>query len=1123
MAGTTANELFKMVIPSPPRELTGAALTKDIPKDLDQHGSVFADQYLSHLCPKDFNDLQRRQFFCILDLRRLKHAANEIFSKKDWKLNIMNFAKEFEKSRSLIMLRYGLYEFKNVRPSADVLRKWRAAHGLHDEEPADRPKPAKASNKRKADDELDHTAAAATELGGNKRRATDRDADAERAPSYSNKRKPSINHDQSSTKTLTPSITKSVFEKIASKPATFTAPSTSTKPVASSTDNNLARSILDKNKLGGASGNIFGYLSDASSAKNSGVDADGESETESEAEEDAREAGKGAAAASSKAATNPFASKTSSMSGFDTGASSTASEVRETTPGRSLFDRVTKGSDGQPVRVNDKEEEAVAPEVAPVPQATTNGGVKGTLPANKTWTPDTPLKFAAQPTQSSSLFGAASTPSGSLFGSKPAQPASNLFGAAKPAKTTDEKPQGAGDADQSGGESDKENASRPVTKSLAAPFESTRSSATPQPPTGSLFKSPAPEPPKNEAPGAAEAQKPAEAAPQVNLFGNKPTSANMFAAQAQSGPTPAASFQSSTLFGTKSSEPSAPTETPKTASLFGTTSTPPGQTGTDSSKPLFGNAGAAPTEPAKTGSLFGNGAKPASGNLFGTSSGAGNLFGSQAQPSQPTPTFSFGASTTSSAAPAPIGSQTPKASKPDKSAMGNALFGSPMKQDGPSPGKRGFGDAMQEDQPSPVKKPFGAGASSSLFGSTPAAASANGSGTALFNFGATPAASNGSASSLFGGNSAPATGGLNFNFTPGGGSASAPSSFTFGAGAADSTPAAPSAGGMFNFGATPSQPATGGSFTFASANPFAFSGTPGGTTTTPSGRQIKRPNFAASKARARMGSPAPPGAGFGGAQPNAAAAPAPSFSFSAASPQPQGGQQNLFGSNANGSSGSLFSGLQAPPGGTSTTGTSIFPFNFGGASSLATTPATGTPEPTADADGVGSTTSTTAPAAAAAASKPTPSAATDGDAEAPQEQINLVEGGPGEEDETVVHDVRAKIMKFETPESGEGDGEEKKAKSPWSTKGVGPLRLLKHKTTGAVRVLLRREPTGQVALNRAVLPGFTYKAEEKYVKLTTSNDAGTGLETWMVQVKTKDLAKELAEALEKYKSANDKS
>jgi len=134
-----------------------------------------------------------------------------------------------------------------------------------------------------------------------------------------------------------------------------------------------------------------------------------------------------------------------------------------------------------------------------------------------------------------------------------------------------------------------------------------------------------------------------------------------------------------------------------------------------------------------------------------------------------------------------------------------------------------------------------------------------------------------------------------------------------------------------------------------------------------------------------------------------------------------------------------------------------------------------------------------------------------------------VEGGPGEEDETVVHDVRAKIMKFEPPGKGESeDGEEKKAKSPWSTKGVGPLRLLKHKTTGAVRVLLRREPTGQVALNRVVLPDFKYKAEEKYVKLTTSNDAGSGLETWMVQVKTKDLAKALAEALEKHKSANKK-
>lgn len=194
------------------------------------------------------------------------------------------------------------------------------------------------------------------------------------------------------------------------------------------------------------------------------------------------------------------------------------------------------------------------------------------------------------------------------------------------------------------------------------------------------------------------------------------------------------------------------------------------------------------------------------------------------------------------------------------------------------------------------------------------------------------------------------------------------------------------------------------------------------------------------------------------------------------------------------------------------------PFNtLGGASSLATTPATGTPEPGTDAEAAGS-----------GATKPNGTTGgddsgktEDGDEGEPaQEQINLVEGGPGEEDETTVHDVRAKVLKYEPAEKGSEEAEKKK--SPWSTKGVGPLRLLKHKTSGAVRVLLRREPTGQVALNRMVLPNMDYKPEEKYVKLMTSNESGTGLETWMIQVKTKDLAKSLADALEEHKGANKK-
>lgn len=88
--------------------------------------------------------------------------------------------------------------------------------------------------------------------------------------------------------------------------------------------------------------------------------------------------------------------------------------------------------------------------------------------------------------------------------------------------------------------------------------------------------------------------------------------------------------------------------------------------------------------------------------------------------------------------------------------------------------------------------------------------------------------------------------------------------------------------------------------------------------------------------------------------------------------------------------------------------------------------------------------------------------------------------------------------------------------------GVGPLRLLKHKETNAVRLLLRAEPRGHIAINRILLPNLNYRAEEKYVRLATSNEKGDGLETWMIQVKTKDLAKTLAEALEESKVHNNK-
>lgn len=169
---------------------------------------------------------------------------------------------------------------------------------------------------------------------------------------------------------------------------------------------------------------------------------------------------------------------------------------------------------------------------------------------------------------------------------------------------------------------------------------------------------------------------------------------------------------------------------------------------------------------------------------------------------------------------------------------------------------------------------------------------------------------------------------------------------------------------------------------------------------------------------------------------------------------------------------------------------------------MATTPAAGTPEPSNQAEGGGGE---DGEGGAGEADK--------------QDQINLTDGL--EPDEELLHEVRAKVLKFMPP--GEGADEEEKAKprSPWSTQGVGQLRLLKHKKTSVVRLLLRADPRGNVAMNRAVLAHVRYEATEKYVKVTTSNEAGDGLETWMVQVKTKELAKQLAEALEKHKGSEE--
>ena len=123
-----------------------------------------------------------------------------------------------------------------------------------------------------------------------------------------------------------------------------------------------------------------------------------------------------------------------------------------------------------------------------------------------------------------------------------------------------------------------------------------------------------------------------------------------------------------------------------------------------------------------------------------------------------------------------------------------------------------------------------------------------------------------------------------------------------------------------------------------------------------------------------------------------------------------------------------------------------------------------------------------------------------------QEQIDLTSPGPGEEDEDVVLQVKAKALKYDVPSSS------------WASKGVGPLRVLKNRESHQTRVLLRQDPSGRIVLNFALSKSFAYEsAQSKTVRMPFVGESGK-IESWMIKVGNDDDAKKLASTLEENKN-----
>ena len=125
----------------------------------------------------------------------------------------------------------------------------------------------------------------------------------------------------------------------------------------------------------------------------------------------------------------------------------------------------------------------------------------------------------------------------------------------------------------------------------------------------------------------------------------------------------------------------------------------------------------------------------------------------------------------------------------------------------------------------------------------------------------------------------------------------------------------------------------------------------------------------------------------------------------------------------------------------------------------------------------------------------------DEDDAAKDDQVDLMSGGPGEENEEVLFTVKAKAHGYD---------HEKKT---WITKGLGPLRLLKHRDTGNTRILMRQDPTGKVVLNSSLLKGLTYeKSSSKQVRVPIVNEEGK-IERIVIKVAQDEDAQKLASIL----------
>jgi len=78
----------------------------------------------------------------------------------------------------------------------------------------------------------------------------------------------------------------------------------------------------------------------------------------------------------------------------------------------------------------------------------------------------------------------------------------------------------------------------------------------------------------------------------------------------------------------------------------------------------------------------------------------------------------------------------------------------------------------------------------------------------------------------------------------------------------------------------------------------------------------------------------------------------------------------------------------------------------------------------------------------------------------PVVHLETVQTSNNEENEDAIFKMRAKLFRFD------------KKEKEWKERGVGDVRLMEHKESHKIRILMRQEKTFKVRLNHYVVPGL---------------------------------------------------